>query len=144
MNPDTKKIALISVIVVCLGAAVAITVITWNRDVVAPGATGPVQMLCSNPDCGKAFLMDREDFDKSRQEARGGGLETPDMTMTPGPKPASVLTCRHCGQESAHVARKCKECANVFIEDAPFGDPYPDKCPSCGYSEREARSGRAN
>ena len=137
MDPEVKKKVMIAVIVACLAAAIIMTVISLNRRAVAPGPGGPVQMLCRNPDCGKDFVLSRKEFNRIKEQARGGDLQTADGIPT---RKDVTFTCPHCGRESGAVAMKCPQCEKIFIGGASFAQRFPDKCPSCGYSEMEQRS----
>ena len=137
MDPEVKRKVMIGAIVICLAAAIVITIISINRRAIAPGPSGPIQMLCTNPDCGKTYVMSRDEFNRISQEARGGQMGEDGL---PTPRRRVTFTCPSCGQESGHVAKKCKKCANVFIGGASPADKFPDKCPACGYSEMEERS----
>ena len=136
MDPERKKQVMIGLIVLCLVAAVVITIATWGGDTIAPGPSGPVQMLCTAPQCGKAFEVSREDFNQAR--APKAHPDNPETLVRP--TGLLILTCPHCDQKAGRVAMKCKECSKVFIGGYGPGDKYPDRCPACGYSDREART----
>ena len=128
MDAALKKKIMIGIIVLCLGLAVVITVFSRRGS----SARGPAQMLCTNPDCGKAYDMSRHDFDKKRRElATGPGASLGVMGQMP------PITCPHCGQESARVAIKCKKCEKVYVPDPNIRGGYPDRCPGCGHSAIE-------
>ena len=132
MDPMVKRKVMIGIIVVCVGLALGITVFT-RGGCGGGGARGPVQMLCTNPDCGKAFEMSRSDFQEKMTDMTGPGGRMGPMGQMP------AFTCTSCGEESAYIAIKCKQCGEVFVRGSSGRDDYPDKCPACGYSDFEKK-----
>jgi len=131
MDEVTKKRISIGIAVTCIALAIVITVVT-NWDGSGGGAKpGPIQMLCTNEECGYAFELSPEEF-RSQIESLGPmgmpGMMSPQMP---------ALTCPKCGQQSAYVAQKCEKCGTVFIPDYTVVEDYPDRCPNCGYSKSE-------
>jgi len=133
MDEEKKKIVMVVVAVACIVLAVVITFSTYDRGPKTP--TGPIHMLCVNPDCGASFELSRDEYSEqlmanqpetTMQGARGGGMAGP-----------PVFTCPECGKESAYIATKCPECGAFFIQ-GQAGDPqFPDRCPECDYSAME-------
>ena len=128
MDDEKKKQVMITIVVVCLVLAVGVTIVT-NFGPGGGGASGVMmQMLCANDECGIAYEMSREDFEEVMREK---GSSTGPMM---GP---AAFTCQDCGEESAFIACKCKECGNVFFYDYASPDDIVDRCPECGYSDIE-------
>lgn len=133
MDPIVKRKVMIGIIVVCLGLALGITVFTRSGGGSGGSrAGGPLQMLCTNPDCGKAFEMSRRDFREGMTDMEGPGGRMSGVGAMP------VFTCRYCGEESARVATKCEKCGKISVTGSVRGD-YPDRCPECGYSHIEEK-----
>ena len=136
MDEEKKKIVMIVVAVTCIVLAVVITFVTNEGG--GRRATGPVHMLCVNPDCGVSFELSRDDYSEQLK------ANPPDMMMPgmPGREMAGppVFTCSECGEESAYVANKCPECEAFFIRGQAGDQRFPDRCPECDYSAMEDMS----
>jgi DNA-directed RNA polymerase subunit RPC12/RpoP len=124
MDDAMKKKISIGIAVGCITLAVIITVATNRSGSVGPVTpTGSATLMCTNPQCGAVFEMERKDLAKSDGEIGG----------TAGPP---TYKCPKCGQMSARIAMKCAKCGNVFISDYQNLETG-DKCPKCGYSALE-------
>jgi ssDNA-binding Zn-finger/Zn-ribbon topoisomerase 1 len=139
MDDTKKRQVMIAIIALCLVVAVVIT-LSFNNPFSSgsAGASGPMQMLCVNPDCGYAFEISRDEFRKQMMEKGPMGP----MMMGPMAAPPA-FTCPKCGEESAYMAAKCPKCEHVFINDYSISDDYPDRCPECGYSAMEERHNKS-
>ena len=125
MDAAVKQKVMIGIVVVCLLVAIGITISSRTGG----SARGSLQMLCTNPDCGKDYEMSKNDFRQKVREMATG----PDARLGPmGQMPP--LTCEYCGKESVHKAIKCEQCGEIYIPDRSVRTSYPDKCPECGYS----------
>jgi hypothetical protein len=128
---DSSRRNRIIITVVCLIGAIVITVIFYNpfgqNDT---GLNNPIQMLCS--DCGAKFEISNDEY--KRQMTKKGAIGPMGPTGAP-----PGLTCPECGQESAYIAVKCKECGAVFFPKDVTRNAYWDRCPECGYSAIEEK-----
>jgi rubredoxin len=131
MVEDKKKVVMIVIVVVCLGLAAVIAKINLGGGSNAPGIpTGPLAMLCVNPDCGHMYEMTKEE---QREQMSAKGRDA--MRRRRGPR---SFICPQCSAESVYQAKKCTKCETVFIPDLGSGD-FSDRCPECGYSAIEER-----
>ena len=137
MDEEKKKIVMIVVAIACIVLAVVITFVTCEGGG-RRTATGPINMLCVNPDCGASFELSREEYTNqlmaNQSETTMPGMRGRGMA---GP---SVFTCPECGKESAYMATKCPECEAIFIQGQAGDQQFPDRCPECGYSAMENMS----
>jgi hypothetical protein len=137
MDEEKKKLVMIVVAIACIVLAVVITFAT-KEDGGSRRPTGPIHMLCVNPDCGVSFELSRDDYSEQLV------ANQPEMTMrgVPGRGMAgpSALTCSDCGEVSAYVATKCPECEASFIQGQAGDRQFPDRCPECDYSAMEGNS----
>jgi ribosomal protein S27AE len=126
MDDVMKKRISIGIAVGCIALAVIITVraVVSNRSDTGNTATrsGPVRLMCANPQCGNVFEMDAKDIGETTGRAD---------SMEP-----TVYKCPKCSQMSAYIATKCEKCGNVFIPNYQNVNTS-DKCPKCGYSKYE-------
>ncbi len=83
-----------------------------------------VWVKCMNTKCSASYQTNLKEYLKS--------------THSPGNPVMGMGKCNDCGQASLIIAKKCPKCNAVFKEGSACGG-YPDKCPECGYSERENR-----
>jgi ribosomal protein L40E len=129
MEEGKKKMIMIGIIVVCIAAAVIITVATHStssQDGV--GSIKPGTMIwikCRK--CDNAWQMDRKDYYDYIEKYRVG-------FHVPG------IECPKCGEKEGYKAEKCPKCGTVF--ETPTSG-LPDKCPKCGYSAMEERRKKA-
>ena len=128
---------MIVVAITCIVLAVVITFVT-NEGGGSRRATGPIPMLCVNPDCGVSFELSRDEYSEQLR------ANPPDMMMPgmPGRGMAgpSVFTCSDCGEKSAYMATKCPECEASFIHGQAGDQQFPDRCPECNHSAMEDMS----
>jgi ribosomal protein L40E len=127
MEEGKKKMIMIGVIVVCIVAAVIITVATHSGS-----STGGVDSIkrgemiwikCRDPKCENAWQMDKRDYYEYIEKYRVG-------MVVPG------IVCPKCGEKNGYRAEKCGKCEFVF-ERGSVPNALPDKCPKCGYSAME-------
>jgi DNA-directed RNA polymerase subunit RPC12/RpoP len=133
MEEGKKKAIMITIIVVCLAAAGAITYVTRRKGLgdihsIQPGTM--IWIKCRNPKCENEWQMDAREYYDYLEANR-----VADMT-----RPAIV--CPKCGEESGYIALKCPKCGAVFEKGSVPNAPS-DKCPKCGYSKREERMKQA-
>jgi hypothetical protein len=134
MDEEKKKLVMIVVAISCIVLAIVITFATKEGGG-GRRATGPVHMLCVNPDCGVTFELSRKDYSEQRR------ANPPEMAMRGrGMTEPPVLTCSDCGEESAYMASKCPECEASFIQGQAGDRQFPDRCPECDYSAMENMS----
>jgi len=129
MKESRKMMIKIGTIVVCL--ALAAVVFTKHSKRGPRGLTsiprGDVVLVkCGNPQCGAEYQMNKREFLEKVEERSAGG----------SPPTAPPVACKECGELSARRAVKCEKCGVVFFYGANRND-FPDRCPECGYSERE-------
>ena len=138
MDEEKKKIVMIVVAIACIVLAVVITFATYNRG--PKTSTGPIPMLCINPDCGASFELSRDEYSEqliaNQSETTMRGMGGRRMA---GP---SAFTCPDCGKKSAYMATKCPKCGAFFIEGQAGDQQFPDRCPECNYSAMEDISSR--
>ncbi len=127
MDADTKKVALIVVVVVCIVAAGAITYFTGSGQ--TAGTTGGTMMWvkCNNPNCGHEYQIDKIVY-REFVDTEGGR-----MAAMYGAPP---MKCEKCGENSVFAAIKCEKCGKVFFPGTVEGESE-DKCPECGFSKNE-------
>jgi aspartate carbamoyltransferase regulatory subunit len=94
MEDRKKKSIMIGIIVVCLIAAAAITIMNRPKsggsfDNIPADAT--VLMKCSNPDCEAEYEMNRREYHKRVQ------IDTDSTEALP-------MRCEKCGKDSAYLA----------------------------------------
>ena len=137
MDEEKKKIVMIVVAITCIVLAIVITFATREGGG-SRRPTGPIPMLCVNPDCGVSFELSRKDYSEQFM------ANPPEMMMPgmPGRGMAGppVFTCSECGEESAYMANKCPECEAFFIHGQAGDQQFPDRCPECDYSAIEGNS----
>ena len=121
MDANTKKKALISIIVACTAVAIIITVVNILSGSGGYGTKGSMQVLCINEDCGKDFMAARKDVRQHLVDTGRAAIGS------------VVIVCPECGQETGYPAIKCEECGEVFFPDYQSDEP-PDTCPNCGHS----------
>ena len=139
MDEDKKKQVMIAITIICILLAVIIFFAFGtggNSFMKGTTSTGPVPMLCVNPDCEYVFELSRDDYGRQMMENQ------PEIPMGPMMGP-TALECPECGEKSAYVAIKCEKCKHVFMASYEDTDDYRDRCPECGYSAiEEAQSKR--
>ncbi len=98
-------------------AALAILIVvagiwTWVGARQAGGsASGGFRVKCSRPDCGREFVIDRDDLRDYPRGPQGEGL-----------------LCKKCDRFSARIAVHCPRCGRWFIPDP--SSPTAG-CPQC-------------
>lgn len=128
MEEGKKKMIMIGIIVVCIVAAIVITVATHSGsseggiDTIKKGA-GMFWIKCRDPKCGNTWQMDMRDYFEYIEKNRIG------MTV-PG------IVCPKCGAKDGYRAEKCPKCGFIF-ETVNNTNDVPDRCPKCGYSAME-------
>jgi len=133
MEQGSKKLVLVVVIVVCLGAAGVITFMqrSGGRDLSA-FAGKKILLKCNNPDCGNMWEMDKKEY-----------YEYVESHVDPQTHLADGVVCPKCGEKSGYRAVKCPKCGKVFFYGSVQSE-YKDTCPDCGYSqEKEDRAAAA-
>jgi hypothetical protein len=131
MEDSKKKPIMIAIIVVCLGVAIAYTVMRSS------GGGGTIDDIpddkmtwvkCGNPQCNAEYQMGEKAFHKAIRER-----VDPRTPVTP------ALICEKCGKASVYRAYKCTnpECGVVFFANSVPND-FTDRCPKCKHSETEA------
>lgn len=128
MDETTKNRVSIGIAVICIIVAIAITFTFFRSSDRNSAPTGPIQLLCTNPQCGYKFELSQEEFAK----------QMPPMPPMPG-NLTMAIKCPKCGQQSAYMAVTCEKCKNVFVPNYQAAEGYPDKCPKCGFSSAEER-----
>ncbi len=131
MEDSKKKPIMITVIVVCLGAA---GVFTYMRHSGSGGGINDIPdskmtwVLCNNPACKAEYQMSEKQYYKEIQER----LNPAAMMSTP------ALICQTCSKPSVYKAYKCgnPSCGKVFLANSVPND-FPDRCPECKRSETE-------
>ena len=127
-----KNLIYAIVIVLCIALAILIFVKTQS------GGSGGIDSIkrgeemywvkCNNPSCNAEYEIDKKDyFEQIEEKQRANPLS---MVTPP-------LTCKKCGKDSVYRAEKCEKCGTVFFYGAN-PDDFPDRCPKCGHSKREA------
>lgn len=127
MDDDKKKIIMISIIITCLGLAIAITYWT-NYD---SSFSYTVPLLCSSPQCGEKTELNAKQLRDEMMKANK------DSSTNSGPL---AFVCSHCGKKTCYIAEKCVKCGFLFIPkyDAKTRE-YINKCPKCGYDFTEEK-----
>jgi ssDNA-binding Zn-finger/Zn-ribbon topoisomerase 1 len=127
MEEGKKKMIMIGVIVVCIVAAVIITVATYST---SPGGIESIKrgtamfwVKCRNPKCENTWQMDKRDYFDYIEKYRAG------MTVP-------AIVCPKCGEKSGYRAEKCGKCEFVF-ERGSVPNDVADRCPKCSYSATE-------
>lgn len=135
MEEGAKKLLMVIIVVACLGAAGAITVMTRSGGSGSLKDLDPTEMIwvkCSNEDCEAEYQVGKKEYYTYMQENRDP------MSMLPPP-----MLCKECGEESCLQAVKCENCELVFFKGSVPHD-FADRCPECKYSKtEEVRKSRA-
>ncbi|MBN1807009.1 MAG: hypothetical protein JW837_17305 [Sedimentisphaerales bacterium] len=131
MEDSKKKLVMILVVVVCLGAAGAVFMGTGRSgsgsiDDISDEKTTWVK--CMNKKCNAEYQMGLKEFYKAVQATN----TSPMAQVTP------ALTCKECGERSVYKAVKCQNpaCGIVFREGSVPND-FQDRCPKCKQSATE-------
>ena len=127
MEEGAKKLVMIIIVIACLGAAGAITVMTRDKSEGVEGLD-PTEMIwvkCSNEDCEAEYEVSKKDYYTYMQENRDP------MSMLPPP-----MRCKECGEESCLQAIKCESCGLLFFKGTVPHD-FADRCPECKFSKTE-------
>jgi len=120
MEDSKKKPIMVGLILACIAAAVAVTLITKSKDEGGVGGLGDeiIWVKCANETCGAESQMPTDDYYKYIKDN--------------GEQPV----CDKCGENSLYRAVKCAKCGVVFFRGEIRGD-FPDRCPECGFSQME-------
>jgi hypothetical protein len=130
MEAGTKKIVMVTIIIVCLVAAAVIALVGRTGRQTGYETIDPKEMMwvkCANPDCGAEYEMSKQEYHKTAQEK----INLADLFQKP------ALVCNECGEESIYKAFKCPKCGKVSFWGGAGRDDFQDRCPECGYSETE-------
>ena len=130
MEEGKKKALMIGIIVVCIVAAVAITIKTRT------GGSGTASIKhgelmwvkCSNPGCGAEYQIDKKDYFDFLDRHMDDDIDT-----------EPPMTCKECGKESIYRAVKCEKCGLIFFSGAAGPGDFADRCPECSYSKEETK-----
>ena len=130
MEDSRKKPIMIGVVVVCVVAAVAITLSRRSGG----GGIGEIasdEMIwvkCNNPACKVEYERRKRAFFEERLKH----FDT-EMDIPPG------VICKECGEPSVYEAVKCANpsCGIVFFRGASGPGDHSDRCPKCKYSATE-------
>lgn len=131
-----SKEVMVGVIVVCIIAAVAITIFTRQSDSGGIESIPSGEMIwvkCANKDCAAEYEMGKRKY-----------FEDIEKRVDPMAMSAPPLVCEKCGEESIYHAIKCgnQDCGKTFFKYSVPND-FSDRCPDCGYSEMEQRRKKA-
>jgi len=128
MEQGKKKMIMIGIIVVCIGLAVAITLMRSSEKAGLDSVSDSQMMWvkCSNPECNAEYQIGTKEYFKTIQD----NLDPNAPTRTP------ALVCRKCGKVSVYRALKCEKCGKIYFPGVA-NRQYPDKCSECGYSKME-------
>jgi hypothetical protein len=132
MEEGKKKPVMISVVVICLVVAVAVTIMTrpeTKQGIKSIDADKTTWVKCRNETCQAEYEMGLREYYYAMEDAQ---KEDPSMLME------AVLTCKQCSEPSVFQAAKCAKCGLVFEVGWKRGD-FQDRCPKpdCGYSQIE-------
>ena len=127
MEDSRKKPIMIAVIVICFGAAAAITFRGRGGGSEVP-SDATVWLKCANRECGDTREMNAREYHKYMRENMSGDLEG---------DPA--MTCEKCGKQSVFEAVKCinESCGYIFFKNEAGPRDYADRCPKCKVSAFE-------
>lgn len=111
MSPNIKRAA---PYVLLIAALIAIVVwIAHSLNALTPPAPEGIHVVCAHPDCGRHFVIPRNE---SRTYPRGPNGEG--------------FKCQICNQFSAQIAVQCEKCGNWYLPTATQGRTDPT-CPHC-------------
>ncbi len=131
MENIKRKRILIVIIVICLSVTAVILFASIKKatssklDVFENQDTW---VKCRNPKCKAEYQVNKKWYYSEIEK-----LGNPMLMETQG------VECRECNLKSAFIAIKCPKCEVVFGKGASGPRELADRCPSCGYSELEAR-----
>ena len=125
MTDESKKYLSIGIVIVCLSMAGIISYRTMFGGSSAAAGAGAA-LLCT--DCG-GFEISTEEFQEFMNKNSN--------TMMTGQ--SIELECPKCNQKTCYMAKKCKDCENIFVPGQTKDQEFPDRCPECGFSQMEAR-----
>jgi len=132
MEDGAKNIAKIVVIVVCLVAAVVLSVNFMGVGGGGGGVTDETERAMVCEECGNKYTISEGEFKTQIGEKSSGEMMMGQLL---------ALDCPECGEEAAFRAIKCSKCSEIFTKGEAQDNKYPDKCPKCGFSEIEERFG---
>ncbi len=130
MEDSRKKPIMIGVIVVCVVAAVAITLSRRGGG----GGIGEIAsdemvwVKCNNPACKAEYQTGKRAFFEERSKRFDPSAET-----------VPAVICKECGKPSVYEAVKCANpsCGIIFFKGASGPGDFSDRCPKCKYSAME-------
>lgn len=127
MAENMKKPILIAIVVLCIVAGGAVTLVSRSGRSGIPKsfATEMTWVKCRNPQCGTEYQITKKEYFlyvEKNQDWRSAG--------------APALTCQKCGEPGIYRAVKCESCGLVFeMGSVPLD--YQDRCPECKFSKLE-------
>jgi len=130
MEESGKKKLMLTILMICVGLAVAVTMFTGGG---IGGDAGPsIQLLCANQECGHSFKVSTKKYNEMIADMMDK------MDPEAGGQAMTVFYCPECDEKSLFVAIKCgnKTCGAVFFP-AYGSQDRADRCPECGFSKSE-------
>jgi phage FluMu protein Com len=127
MQENKKKLLMISVIVVSLAIAAAVTffVRDVSQGIDSIGKDEKMLVKCSNPSCNAEYETGKREYYEFLQKNAN-----PMSGATP------PLICEKCKMESIYRAIVCENCNSTFFYGEAQND-FKDRCPKCGFSKTE-------
>lgn len=133
MNDKMRQKVHIGVAIFCLVGALIITIaVNWGWADRSSNVKETFILICSNPQCGAVTEMSANEFRKLAGQTEPGSV---------GMQGLLIFVCPKCNQKVAYIGQKCENCGKAFIP-VDSSNEYPDRCPKCGYSQMEERTGK--
>jgi phage FluMu protein Com len=126
MDDAVKKNMMIGALVVCLIAAGVIFYMNRPKNT-APPKQQKIWVKCTDTECGESFDVTRGEYD--------------DFMLTYDPANPKLYPCKKCSGNTCLEAIKCPKCGNVFLNSESSSKYVRDKCPECGFSSIEEKTG---